>query len=194
MPGARVRVVCRVGESLFDDGSDVHEWNFTVRAYNEANKEVVLRWANIDDIPETVQFTLINSDGDEFDLRSLDAYRFMTSGELESSYGFTLRSRGNLSSVAGASGLPQVYQLFAPYPNPFNPTTTITVALPEAAEVGVHVYNLLGERVTTLANRVYPAGYQRFVLNGNSLSSGVYFVRVKVPDRLSDTRRIVLVK
>jgi hypothetical protein len=56
--------------------------------------------------------------------------------------------------------IPDTYQLRAAYPNPFNPTTTITYGLPAAAEVRITATDLLGRQVATLlAGDMMAAGY-----------------------------------
>ncbi len=76
------------------------------------------------------------------------------------------------------------------FPNPFNPTTTITIALPVATELSVTVYNALGQQVAVLANGSYTAGSHSFTLDGSSLASGIYFVHASVRDtRLDVTSR-----
>ncbi len=94
----------------------------------------------------------------------------------------------------GITSLPRVYELAAPHPNPFNPTTTVSVALPTASDLHVAVYNTLGQTIATLASRRFAAGKHQFVFDGSQLSSGVYFVHAVVPGELNQTRKIVLMK
>jgi hypothetical protein len=60
------------------------------------------------------------------------------------------------------------------YPNPFNPSTTISFRLSRAGHTNVTVYTLLGERVTTLADEILAAGDHSMVWNPSALSSGTY--------------------
>jgi hypothetical protein len=83
-----------------------------------------------------------------------------------------------------ASTLPKEYQLFNNYPNPFNPSTTISYALPEKSAVQIAIYDVQGRIVKSFAFGAQSAGYQRVVWNGRndqgtSLASGVYIYRVK---------------
>jgi hypothetical protein len=64
------------------------------------------------------------------------------------------------------------------YPNPFNPTTTIQVALPEASHVRVAVYDVLGRMISMLVDGEMPAGTHRVTFDGGSLPSGVYLYRL----------------
>ncbi len=101
---------------------------------------------------------------------------------------------GNGSADAYSVALPSVYSIESIQPNPFNPTTTITVALPEAARLSVQIYNLSGQRVANLANGYYCAGRHAFIFDGSECSSGLYFVRANVADRLDEVRKLTLLK
>jgi hypothetical protein len=70
------------------------------------------------------------------------------------------------------------------FPNPFNPTTTISYSVPTSGPTTVKVYNLKGQEITTLVNNEMTSGNYSVVWNGtdskgNSVSSGIYFVRVQ---------------
>ena len=82
------------------------------------------------------------------------------------------------------------------YPNPFNPQTTIQFSLPQAGEVQLDVYNLLGRHVTTIADGYHAAGTYTVVwdgrdYNGRNVASGVYFYRLVAPG-VSASRKMVL--
>lgn len=67
------------------------------------------------------------------------------------------------------------------YPNPFNPSTRVTFALPSASNVSLTIYNLLGEIVSTSAGHQYAAGEHVYEWSarsddGTPLGSGVYFI------------------
>ncbi|MBS1262278.1 MAG: hypothetical protein MAG453_01621 [Calditrichaeota bacterium] len=92
------------------------------------------------------------------------------------------------------SALPERYQLGEAYPNPFNPSTTLRVALPEAAELELAVYNVAGQRVTTLQNGRLGAGEHTFTFDANGLASGIYFLHAVVPGELDAVRKLTLMK
>ncbi|MCB2212981.1 T9SS type A sorting domain-containing protein [bacterium] len=78
-------------------------------------------------------------------------------------------------------------------PNPFNPATTISLALPSAGEVTIRVLNVLGQQVAVVQDGVLPAGSHRFVFDGSALSSGVYFVQVQAGSE-SLIRKVLLTR
>jgi len=94
--------------------------------------------------------------------------------------------------------IPEVYSLSQNYPNPFNPTTTFAFGLPEDNRVSIVIYNLIGQRVTTLINTKLPAGY-RYVQwnsrddNGLIVPSGMYFA-VMESGSFRQMRKIMLMK
>ena len=63
-------------------------------------------------------------------------------------------------------------------PNPFNPSTTISFSLLDAAEVSLSIYNLMGQEVATLARGPYAAGVHRVTFNAGELPSGIYLSRL----------------
>ncbi len=111
------------------------------------------------------------------------------------------------ASRAG-SLLPKQLVLRQNVPNPFNPSTTISFALPEGRSGGgggqggtrvtLAIYNLRGSRVALLADGFYQAGIHRFEWDGTdeagrALSSGVYFYRLHASGRVM-TRKMILLK
>jgi hypothetical protein len=81
-------------------------------------------------------------------------------------------------------GIPHKFILNAAYPNPFNPSTTISYGLPKNVHVKVSVYDIRGRLVTILQDSKQNAGHHRVVWNtqngnGNSVSSGIYIYRIE---------------
>jgi len=64
-------------------------------------------------------------------------------------------------------------------PNPFNSVTTIKFTLPEASDVKVTIYNILGQQVTTLVNDQLNAGTHSIKWDGSECASGVYICRLE---------------
>lgn len=79
------------------------------------------------------------------------------------------------------------------YPNPFNPVTNINFELPSAGHVNLSVYNLLGEEVKTLANRVMEAGMHSLKFDATELNSGIYFYKLESGGH-TKIRKMVIVK
>ncbi len=76
--------------------------------------------------------------------------------------------------------MPTTFALHPNYPNPFNPTTEIRFDLPDAGNVSLVVYDVLGRQVADLATGYQEAGYHSAIWNAGSVASGVYFARFNV--------------
>ncbi|MBD3381053.1 MAG: T9SS type A sorting domain-containing protein, partial [candidate division Zixibacteria bacterium] len=92
-------------------------------------------------------------------------------------------------------GIPDKFELFANYPNPFNPATTIEFALDKQQAVRLEVFNILGRKVATLVDDVLDAGYHKVVWDSSAekVSSGVYFYRLKGENQ-AVSRKMLLLK
>ncbi|MCZ7556186.1 MAG: T9SS type A sorting domain-containing protein [Bacteroidia bacterium] len=64
------------------------------------------------------------------------------------------------------------------FPNPFNPTTTISYSLPERAVVQLRVYDLIGREIAVLVNGEREAGVHTVLFDAHALDAGVYFYRL----------------
>jgi len=94
--------------------------------------------------------------------------------------------------------LPESFDLKANYPNPFNPTTTIAFDLPEASQVTLEVFDMMGRRVATLVNGDmaagrYEAAWNARADNGSSVASGVYIYRLRAGS-FESVKQMVLMK
>jgi len=94
--------------------------------------------------------------------------------------------------------LPREFDLSPNFPNPFNPSTSFSVALPKAGHLTVEIYNLLGQRVLKLFDGTAQAGYLDLTWDGRdshgrTVGSGVYFYKVEAQD-FQKVRKMVLLK
>ena len=94
--------------------------------------------------------------------------------------------------------VPDAFALYANYPNPFNPTTTIRYDLKESVDVKLEIYNVLGEKVRTLVNAREAAGRKKVVWDGRNdrgqvVSSGIYIYRLQAGDFVQ-SRKMMLLK
>jgi hypothetical protein len=88
---------------------------------------------------------------------------------------------------------PITYELNQNFPNPFNPVTNIRFAIPENAKVELSIYNLLGQEVARLVDRNMNAGYHSVTWNASTMSSGIYFYKIKTAN-FEQARKMILVK
>lgn len=95
--------------------------------------------------------------------------------------------------VGEESKLPVTYSLLQNYPNPFNATTSIKFALPEAADVDLSIYNMLGQKVATLASGQMQAGYHAVNWDASEVATGVYFYKITA-GAFSEIHQMTLLK
>lgn len=91
-----------------------------------------------------------------------------------------------------SSNLPSKFSIGAPYPNPFNPSTTVKYTVPEKSLVKINVYNIKGQKVATLIDSEHTPGVYSIKWDAQQ-ASGVYFIRMS-SSTFSETKRVVLLK
>ncbi len=109
---------------------------------------------------------------------------------------------GNLTTgiiSTEAEVAPKEFSLGKNYPNPFNPTTTMSFSLPTPGNVKLSVFNMLGQEVKTLISSEMEPGTYRTVWNarnnmGQKVASGVYFYRLVVNNKVVNTQKMLLLK
>ena len=89
-----------------------------------------------------------------------------------------------VNSLAAETVLPKEFSLLQNFPNPFNPQTSISYALPEGVNVRVTIHNILGQRVRALVDSYQEPGFKNIVWDGaddygRQVSSGLYFYRLE---------------
>jgi hypothetical protein len=102
----------------------------------------------------------------------------------------------NSTSVSlsnSVDGIPESFELQQNYPNPFNPSTQISYSLPNAGNVTLEVYNVLGQKVMTLVDGQMDAGVHIVEFDGSNLASGMYFYRIDT-ESFSETKKMVMLK
>ncbi len=88
---------------------------------------------------------------------------------------------------------PSTLDLIQNYPNPFNASTLIRYSLPQASDVRITIYDILGRRVETLVQGEQPAGYHQITWDARDQSSGMYFYKIQAGE-YSETKKMVLLK
>ncbi len=84
--------------------------------------------------------------------------------------------------------------LHANYPNPFNFSTSISFSLKDNSHVEIVIYNVKGERVSTIMNENRDSGIHNFSWDGTDLSVGIYFIKLKVNDKVTDIQKAIILR
>jgi hypothetical protein len=88
---------------------------------------------------------------------------------------------------------PSTFSLHPAYPNPFNPTTTLSWSLQESANVTLSVFDVRGREIATLAQGSSPAGVFSMTWDASALSSGVYVIQLRSANQTA-MQKVMLVK
>ncbi len=104
---------------------------------------------------------------------------------------FVVDPLGTLAKDKNA--VPAEMQLCANYPNPFNPTTTLAYSISHRVKTRIDVYNILGQNVSTLVDKVHEPGHYTIQFDGKHLPSGIYFYTLQAGDFFA-RRKMALVR
>lgn len=111
----------------------------------------------------------------------------------------TILDYNNVLSVSSNEANPiEEFELEQNYPNPFNPETVINYHLKKNSKVELDIFNSLGQKIYTLINQVQNKGTYKVIWNGKnnsqmSVSTGVYFYRLKTDDFIN-TKKMILIR
>ena len=175
---------------------DIMQLHVEDENYVTQEDEITFTW-DVSNLPDHISLTLIDqftSIETNMDLVSSITFTTQPKGSFSTNYSgpvgtypvvgearFSLAiSYDALTSGGDIKVLPAEFALHAAYPNPFNPSTSISFDLPEAGKVSLNVYNLKGALVGTLLNESKVAGTYQYKWKPNKeLSSGVYLLELR---------------
>ena len=101
----------------------------------------------------------------------------------------------SLTSISGIEDEKQFidFNLSQNYPNPFNPSTTIKYSIPNAGNISLKVYDVLGKEIATLVNEEKSSGNYEVEFNASNLTSGIYFYQLKAGNFI-ETKKMILLR
>lgn len=113
-------------------------------------------------------------------------------------YSRTIRVQVNNTTSVADEVTPQRFNLYANYPNPFNPETTIRYDVANTSHVTIEIFNLLGQKISALVDAQKPAGSYSISWNGRTekgfeAPSGTYLYRIKA-GQFEQSRKLVLLR
>jgi hypothetical protein len=96
---------------------------------------------------------------------------------------YTEGSGGAMGTTGRSDVVPDDFEVFPPYPNPFNASTIVPYQLPDLGHVTISIYDVRGVLIKTLIEKKQPAGAYTAIWNGTndrevSVPSGMYFIRI----------------
>ena len=90
--------------------------------------------------------------------------------------------------------MPASIEFLGAYPNPFNPSTTLSISADNATNASVMAYDITGRLVDVVFKGAINQGVSAITWNASSLPSGVYFVKVSTPNGLASMQKVMLMK
>ena len=176
-----------LGDRFISDIRPVTNWE-EIQEYSisfNGTGDMTLNWS-FENIPETEDIIFTYGDED-YNLRELDELTLTIDG-----YDVGLLRVGQVLSYSELH-IPTEFGLSPAYPNPFNPSTTISYQLPAPGSVLLAIYNVNGQLIEELVSSMQEAGYHQITWNADSQPSGLYFVRMTAGDYVS-TQKMLLLK
>jgi len=129
---------------------------------------------------------------------SMDGHDLNGAGKTEMFIAKIVTLTTNVEAITGNNFLPDVFELFPNYPNPFNATTTITYYIPHQSRVTITIHDILGQDVVTLVDEVKPSGMFRVEWDGKNsggdpAATGLYICSMKT-GQFSQSTKLMLLK
>jgi hypothetical protein len=178
------------------DLGEGQSWNFEV--HNPNAGAAAIRAGNISSLPAGTEAVLINLHNSQpYDLRLHPVYGYTTiSAQMQ--FRLLVGSKAYVEREVGKL-MPQSYELEQNFPNPFNPTTSISIKLPKQSNIRLEIYSILGQKVKTVAEGDYQRGIYTFVWDGtdernNRVATGVYLYRLMANGGMVQTKKMILAK
>ena len=187
---------------------DVMRLSLDETNYVTVAEEVTLTW-DLEELPDHISMTLTdNITGSETYLDYESEYVFTTEpkGSFSANYDGPIATyrvagepRFTLSVTYGALGqnddatLPSDFALHPIYPNPFNPSATISFDIPDVSSVALNVYDVKGALVETLLHDHMKPGNHHYNWEPQGLSSGVYFMKLTTAKQ-TFTQKVTYIK
>lgn len=179
-------ILCKVGEQEYEES--IGEFDAIIQQ-NPNTEEAV--YAEIDAITTAI---LIEEADSTLHKGKLGKYLVKPGENYFTKLDGILRKHfGNGKKESEAETLPTEYTLYQNYPNPFNPITTIKYDLPNASDVSLIIYDILGRKVKELVNTKQQAGRYEIQFNASSLASGVYIYQL-IAEKYINAKKMILLK
>ena len=187
------------------EDADGHVWPFVVRTNQEGYVNLNVDWTET--MPADWELYLIDVDfGVARDLKDVAEYRFTSTGSEINRHLLMVAGQPSYARevIEEYEMIPNSYNLFQNFPNPFNAVTTIRFALPEESKITLKIFDILGREINTLVSGDFYGPGAHFILwngkddFGQNISTGVYFYWMAAnkdgTTRFSEVKKVVLLK
>lgn len=170
-------------------------WDFQVET-NQKSSRVTLRWSSIKEPGSDLKIELFDvSRNRNIDMRSVNEYSYFSSDrQTQSQFKIFVGNEKFVDEQLNEtrSQIPERLCLHQNFPNPFNPTTTISFDLPERNFVKLSILDVLGKEVETILSQELDSGRHQVLFDAKNLSSGLYLYRLEAGGFVEVKKLVVL--
>tara|TARA_A100001011_G_C14292435_1_gene836857 strand:+ start:200 stop:1924 length:1725 start_codon:yes stop_codon:yes gene_type:complete len=196
--------------NVFQLQSHAHQKNLEFRVYKRSESDpnyremiyMALDWEHPPIINYDPPISFNNDEGFELEAiyynnsQDTTKFGFLSTDEMMILFGLFYPNSELASNIKDP--VPQEFSLYQNFPNPFNPSTTISYDLKRTSNVNLSIFDLSGKKIITLLNRKQVAGKKSFTWSGlNSqgehMGSGVYIYSITA-DKISKSKKMLLIK
>ncbi len=150
--------------------------------FEQDSTTIVHLWRLIGEFPEG-EIPIVPTFGDTFNIITTKSF---------TDQDVYLFDASPLTAIKNKTLRPMNLTLGQNYPNPFNPQTIIPFQISRTCRVQLVIYNILGQKVQTLIDRVLEPGHHTVVFNAQNLASGIYWIRLKANGQVKTKKMIFL--
>jgi hypothetical protein len=135
----------------------------------------------------------------EFEVKNNEVWELFD----ENGYGYNISNNGSIELPGGVSkyrliksvenSKPEDYEIHPAFPNPFNPVTIISYAIPFDGDISLVIYDMLGKKVNELVIGYKLKGLHKIIWDASGESAGIYFVCLTA-EKFCNTQKVVLLK
>jgi hypothetical protein len=167
-----------------------------LRVVSKLRSPLSLAWRGAGELPAQL-YLIDETRAAAVDLRADSVYRFTPAMDV-SGFAVVAGSQEHVNELL-AGLIPREYSIGTNFPNPFNPSTTVPITLPEAADVRLAVYTILGEEVRVLHDAPLAAGRHWMTWDGKGragqpVAAGLYLCRMEVQPGNVFVRKMLLLR
>jgi len=188
-----LRVLGSEGEEeyarMITKSEDSEATAFDLVLRGEENGGATLEAGGLDSESDRGAVLVVEETGETYDLRETSSITVPTGENGEARLSLHVGTQEQVQEIA----TPDETKLRGNYPNPFSARTTLELSISEPTDVRIQVYNVLGQRVATVADKNMDAGTHQLTWEDGSLASGTYFVRMEAGDA-TDVHKITVVR
>lgn len=196
--------------NVFQLQSHAHQKNLEFRVYKRSETDpnyremiyMALDWEHPPIINYDPPISFNNDEGFELEAiyynnsQDTTKFGFLSTDEMMILFGLFYPNSEFASNIKDP--VPQEFSLYQNFPNPFNPSTTISYDLSRTSNVNLSIFDLSGKKIITLLNRKQVAGKKSFTWSGlnsqgEQMGSGVYIYSITA-DKISKSKKMLLIK